>query len=333
MKKILYLLLIGLIAFSSMGFSRVQTIKMGTLAPEGSVWHNALREMGEEWQRVSDGNVRMRLYSGGVAGDEMDMVRKMRISQLHGAALTGNGLAGIAQENAIFQMPMFLRTDEELDHVLHELSPKIEKIMEEKGFKLLYWSEIGRVYLFSNKPVVTPEDLKPLKIWVWTGDAVWADALKDRGYKPVPLPSTEIHTGLSSGLIDTVSAPPVAALSYQWFGLAKNMMSMKWGPLTAAVVISKKEWEKIPANLRPQIHAAAVKAGAGAKERIRKLESEAIKAMQGYGLKVNKVSPQVAATWQSEIEKTYPNLLGKSIPKEIYQEASKILKEFRKKNK
>jgi len=331
MRKLFWILLICVVVLSSMGFSRVQTIKLGTLAPEGSVWHNVLRNMAEEWKTISNGSIQVRLYAGGVAGDEMDMVRKMRINQLQGAALTGNGLAGIANENAIFQMPMFLRTDEELDHVLQKLSPKLEKIIEEKGFKLLYWSEIGWVYLFSKTPVVKPADLKPLKIWVWTGDAVWADALKDGGYNPVPLPSTEIHTGLSSGLIDTVSAPPVAALSYQWFGLAKNMMSMKWAPLTAAVVISKKTWNKIPENIRPQILAAALKAGKNAKEQIRKLETDAIQAMQSYGLKVNKVSPQIAAQWQSEIKKAYPNLLGKSIPVETYKEASTILKQYRKK--
>ena len=306
-----------------------QTIKMGTLAPEGSVWHNVLRDMAEDWKEISDGRIRVRIYPGGIAGDDSDMVRKVRIGQLHAAALTGQGLSTIAEEISIFQMPMLLRSDAELDYVRDKLAPELEVLMEEKGFKVLYWSEVGWVYLFSNQPVRQPADLKPLNIWVWAGDAAWADALKDGGYRPVPLPATEIHTGLTSGLLDAFATTPVAALSYQWFGQAKNMMAMKWAPLTAAVVVSTKTWDRIPEDIRPEILAAAIKAGDRAKVEIRGLEAEAIKAMEGFGLKVNTVTPEMAAEWQQEIEKTYPKLLGTSIPDEIYRDVAAILEGYR----
>jgi len=306
-----------------------QTIKMGTLAPEGSVWHNVLRDMAEEWSEISNGRIRVRIYPGGVAGDDADMVRKVRIGQLQAAALTGVGMSNVTEEISIFQMPMLLHSDAELDYVRDRLAPKLEALMEAKGFKVLYWSEVGWVYLFSNKPVQRPADLKPLKIWVWAGDAAWADALKDGGYQPVPLPATEIHTALTSGLVDAFSTTPVAALSFQWFGQAKNMMAMKWAPLTAAVVISKRTWDSIPEELRPEIMAAAQRAGDKAKVEIRSLEAEAVAAMQSYGLAVNQVTPAMAAEWQAEIETTYPKLLGKSIPEDIYHEVAAILKDYR----
>jgi len=328
MKKLTTVIL-SLIALVWADVAMAQTIKLGTLAPEGSVWDIVLREMAEEWREVSNGRIRVRIYPGGVAGDDADMVRKVRIGQLQAAALTGEGLSNVAEEISIFQMPMLLRSDAELDYVRDKLAPKLEAIMEEKGFKVLYWSEVGWVYLFSNQPVQRPADLKPLKIWVWAGDAAWADALKDGGYRPVPLPATEIHTGLLSGLIDSFATTPVAALSFQWFGQAKNMMAMKWAPLTAAVVISTRTWERIPEDIRPEILAAAQRAGEEAKVKIRSLESEAIAAMEGYGLTVNEVTPEMAAEWRTEIESTYPKLLGKSIPEDIYIEVAAILKEYR----
>ena len=66
-----------------------QSIKLATLAPEGSPWHNILRDMAEEWTRASSGKIRFRIYPGGVAGDEPDMVRKLRIGQIQAAVLTG----------------------------------------------------------------------------------------------------------------------------------------------------------------------------------------------------------------------------------------------------
>ncbi len=329
MVKFLTVLCLFLAAALGSAPATAQTIKLGTLAPEGSVWYNVLRDMAEEWKEISNGRIQVRIYPGGIAGDDSDMVRKVRIGQLHAAALTGQGLSNIAKEISVFQMPMLLRSDDELDYVRDQLAPELEAILEEKGFKVLYWSEVGWVYLFSNKPVVKPADLKPLKLWVWAGDAAWADALKDGGYRPVPLPATEIHTGLTSGLLDAFATTPVVALSYQWFGQAKNMMAMKWAPLTAAVVISKKTWDRIPEDIRPEIMAAAIKAGDRAKVEIRRLEDDAIKAMEGFGLKVNDVTPAIAAEWRVEIERTYPKIIGKSIPEEIYQDVAAILEGYR----
>jgi len=306
-----------------------QTIKMGTLAPEGSVWHTVLRQMGQDWQDISNGRIQLRIYPGGVAGDDADMVRKMRIGQLHAAALTNEGMSNIVEDLGVFQMPMLLRSDEELEFVRDEMKARFEAEMEVAGFKVLYWSEVGWVYLFSNKKVVSPADLRPLKIWVWAGDAAWTDALKDAGYKPVPLPATEIHTGLSSGLIDAFSTTPVAALSFQWFAQAKNMLAMKWGPLTAAVVISKRSWDRIPEDLQPLLQEAAVRAGDDAKGQIRQLELDAIETMKEYGLEVNEVPESVQAEWRAEIMTTYPKLIGNSVPEGIYEDVSELLEGYR----
>lgn len=319
----------GILLFAALIFSNeTQVIKLGTLAPEGSIWHEVLRNMAEEWLDVSDGAIQTRIYPGGVAGDDSDMVRKMRINQLQAAALTGEGLANIALELGIFQIPMLIRTNEELDYVRDHLSGKLEKLVEEKGFKILYWSEVGWVYLFSREPVRQPSDLKPLKIWVWAGEMVWAESLKNLGYQPVALPATEIHAGLTSGLIDTVSMAPVAALTYQYFGIVDNMMAMKWAPLIAAVVITKSSWNKIPPELQPKIREAAIKAGKKAQHKIRTLEKSAIETMVEHGLKVNEITQEQEKAWRSEIVKTYPKLIGELVPEYIFEEAEAALEEY-----
>ncbi|MFQ5657708.1 MAG: TRAP transporter substrate-binding protein DctP [Candidatus Methylomirabilales bacterium] len=199
-----------------------QTVKLGTLAPEGSPWYNIIRDMTEAWKEGTGGKIRVRLYPGGIAGDDPDMVRKMRIGQLHAAVLTGAGLSDIAPEIQALMMPMMLASYEELDFVRDRLAPKLEAILEAKGFKVLNWGEAGWVTFFTQKPVVRPEDLRPLKLFVWSSDTAYVEAWKDAGYRPVPLAATEIHTALQSGLINAFATTPIAALSFQWFGLANT---------------------------------------------------------------------------------------------------------------
>ena len=138
-------------------------IKMATLAPEGSSWFRVLQEMGEEWRKASDGAVTLRIYPGGVAGDEDAMIRKMRIGQIQAAAITGIGLAYLEPSFYALHIPMMYESDEEFDYVRDRYAPVLERKMEEKGFVVLNWGDAGWVHFFSKDPVVTPEEAKALK--------------------------------------------------------------------------------------------------------------------------------------------------------------------------
>ncbi len=306
-----------------------QTIKLGTLAPEGSPWYNIIRDMAEAWKEGTGGKVRVRIYPGGVAGDDPDMVRKMRIGQLHAAVLSGAGLSNIAQETMALQMPMMLASYEELDYVRGRLAPKLEAILEEKGFKVLNWGDAGWVHFFTQTPVVRPEDLRPMRLFVWSGDTAFVEAWKDAGYRPVPLAATEIHTALQSGLINALPTTPLAALSFQWFGLAKHMTDLKWAPLIGATVISTRMWRRIPDDVKPLLVESAQKAGARIRGETRKLGEEAVEAMKKYGLVVHHVPPEVVAHWEKRARAGYPKLLGKVVPAALVAEVERLRNEYR----
>src|SRR5262245_46253838 len=70
-----------------------QTIKLATLVPEGSIWDKAERELGAEIQKATSGRVKFQIYPGGVAGDEPDLMRKVRIGQLQAVLYSAPGLA------------------------------------------------------------------------------------------------------------------------------------------------------------------------------------------------------------------------------------------------
>ena len=310
--------------------AHAETLKIATLAPDGSVWYAALKTMTEDWRRISNGAIDARIYPGGVAGDDAVMVRKMRVGQLNGAALTGDGMASIAPELRIFQMPMLIRSDAELAFLRERMSKQLEAIAEAQGFELLAWSDIGWVYLFSSAPIDDPDAARRARLWTAVGDDAWARALQGAGYHPVALPTTEILSGLQSGLIDAFDAPPVVALSSQWFGQAKHMMDLPWSPLVGAVVVTKRFWEQLPTDQRDALQDAARKATAAAQNDVHRFERDSIEAMQRYGLVVHSVSDANARRFESEIRAVYPQIVGASVPAPIYASAKEYLDEYRR---
>ena len=329
MKSFVVVIVIA-IAFLPVGPSAsAQTIKLGTLAPEGSPWYNAIRDMAETWKTATGGKVQFRIYPGGVAGDDPDMVRKMRVGQLQAAALSGQGLYEIIPEVQALMMPTMLASDEELDYVRDRFAPKLEVLLEARGFKVLNWGEAGWVQFFAQKPVVRPDDLKPLRLFVWSGQAAFSEVWKDAGFHPVELAATDIMMGLQSGLINAFSTTPLAALSYQWFGLAKHMTDLKWAPLVGATVISTKKWQEIPDEVKPALLKSARETGARLRRETRNLDDNAIAVMQKHGLNVHHVPPDIVAQWEHTARASYPKLAEKVVPAEVVTEVERYRDEYR----
>jgi len=329
MKSFVVVIVIA-IAFLPVGPSAsAQTIKLGTLAPEGSPWYNAIRDMAETWKTATGGKVQFRIYPGGVAGDDPDMVRKMRVGQLQAAALSGQGLYEIIPEVQALMMPTMLASDEELDYVRDRFAPKLEVLLEARGFKVLNWGEAGWVQFFAQKPVVRPDDLKPLRLFVWSGQAAFTEVWKDAGFHPVELAATDIMMGLQSGLINAFSTTPLAALSYQWFGLAKHMTDLKWAPLVGATVISTKKWQEIPDEVKPALLKSARETGARLRRETRNLDDNAIAVMQKHGLNVHHVPPDIVAQWEHTARASYPKLAEKVVPAEVVTEVERYRDEYR----
>jgi TRAP-type transport system periplasmic protein len=228
-----------------------QTIKLASLAPAGSTWDIGLKQIAADWKKVSNGSVTVKIYPGGIAGDEADVIRKIRIGQIQAAGLTGIGLSRIHNGVLAIQLPMVVRTDAELTYVLEKLKPVMEQELAQRQFKVLFWMPVGWVHFFSKSPVTGPDDLRKQKLFTWAGDPDGLQTWKEAGFTPIPLAITDMMTSLQSGMVEAFSATPLSAASYQWFGLAKNMCDMKWAPLIGGLVISTPAWESIPADVRP----------------------------------------------------------------------------------
>ena len=305
------------------------TVKMATLVPDGSSWHLILKEMAEEWKKASGGQVTVRLYAGGVAGDDPDVVRKMRLGTLNAGVLTAAGVAEVDRSVYALGVPMMYDSYEEVYAVLDAVRPGLEKKLAAKGFVVLAWADGGWARFFARKPVAKPDDLRALKLFSWAGDTEAVELLKAARFNPVPLPSTELPTALQTGLVEAFAVPPGVALIAGYYNQAKNMTDLEWQVLLGAVVVSQKAWAAIPADVQPKLRAAAETAGRRLREEVQGSVERDVEAMKKRGLVVVPVDAAARAEWRQLIEGLHGKIRGSIVPADAFDEALKARAAYR----
>lgn len=308
-------------------------IKLATVIPEGSSWHRILQDMGEKWKAAPGGGVKLRIFAGGIAGDEPDAVAKLRIGQFQAASLSTEGLAQIDPSLRAFQIPMMFRSYDELDHARESLRPLLEKRLADKGFVVLNWGDGGWVCFFTKDPAPNPAALRPQPVFVWGGDNDEVELYKKAGFRPVPLASNEILPSLQTGLIRAVPTTPLLALASQWFALAPNMTDVRWAPLLGATIVTRRAWDQVPEAARPALLEAAREAGEQLKAEIRSSNEAAIARMKERGLKV--VTPTAAdlAAWQAIAEANWADIRGRIVPADVFDAVRKDVEALRAKGR
>jgi TRAP-type C4-dicarboxylate transport system substrate-binding protein len=319
-KKIL--LAAALLAAASPVLAQQQVqIKLGTLAPNGSTWHELLKEMGVRWAEASKDGVKLRIYAGGTQGNEGEMVRKMAVGQLQGAAVTTVGLHDIAAEPQALTVPLMFDSAAELQKALPILEPKLDALLEKKGYVPLTWGAIGAIKLFCTKAIKTPAEAAGVKIFAWEGDPGSVKAWKAAGFNPVVLSSTDVITSLQTGMIECIPNVPLYVLTARLFEKAPYMIDVNWGWLVGATVVRKDTWDKVPADMRPRLLAIARELGTKVDVEVARLNTEAVAAMEKQGLKVVKVD---AAAWRAMAEKSWPVVRGEVVPAAFFDEVKAL---------
>src|SRR3954468_14289836 len=239
----------------SAGAASAQTvrIKLGTLAPQGSTWHQLLQEMAQDFSKASGGKVELKIYAGGTQGNEGEMIRKMSIGQLQAASITAIGLHEITPEPQAEDVPFMIDSYEEYEYVHERIRPKLEEAVAKKGYQVLQWGEVGFAYFFSTEPYRTPADFAKGKVFTWNGDPGAEAAWKAAGFHPVVLSGTDLVPALTSGMINIIGQSPLYIYTTNLYSKADNMLDMHWGFLTGATVVKKETWAKIPQDVRQQL--------------------------------------------------------------------------------
>ncbi len=292
-------------------------LKLGTLAPAGSSWHELLKEMAQRWSQASDGAVKLRIYAGGAQGNEGDMIRKLGIGQIQAAALSNVGMQDITPEPKALSIPLFFADADEAECAFERLRPSLEAALERRGFAVVHWSRLGTVHLFCTEPRRTPADMATARFFAQEGDERAVEGWRAAGFRPVQLSATDLYPALQTGMIDCAPSLPIYVLTARLFEKARYMTDLAWGRMYGATLVRRDAWEKLPAPLRAKLVAIARETGARADVEVRRMNLDALAAMKRQGLSVVAVDP---LPWRKAMEKAHRMLRGELVPAPFFDE-------------
>ena len=243
-KTIIKILLLSIVLFwAPQAFS--QTLKIATIAPEGSSWMKDMRAGAKAVTEHTGGRVKFKFYGGGVQGNDKQVRRKMRTGQLNGGAFSSGGLNGFQKDADVFSLPMMFNTIEEARYVRNHMEPDLRQRLEDAGYVNFGFATAGFGYMMSNRPMRNLADLKGQKVWTPEGDPVSYAALRALGVAPVTMPITDVMTGLQTDLLDSVTVPPVGAVVFQWHTKLSYITEMPVAYVYAAMLIDKRAFSKV----------------------------------------------------------------------------------------
>ena len=319
--------LFALLAFASAADAQTP-LKLAHLLPEGSIWDKNLKQMAEEWKQATDGRVTLTVFAGGSQGDESTVLRKMRLDALQGAAFSAVGLGSIDSAFNVFDIPFFFDSYDELNHVIEKLTPVLRQRIEPKGFILMNWGHAGWTQVFTKRPVQTVDDMKHIKLWTSAGNDRMVQWFKANGFEPRAMATTDILTGLTTGMIEGLPTTPLAAMLFQWYRQTPYMLELGLAPIIGAGVITKKAWNAISEADRAKLLIAADGVEKRLQVEVPKLDANAIATMTKNGLTVTKAT---GPEWRAQLDGLARTMRGEMVPQDIFDLASKARDEFRKK--
>ena len=323
-------LAVALFAAVAPAAAQEHTIKFATLAPEGSTWMKVMKEFDAAIRKESGGRLGFRIYPSGVQGDEKDVLRKMKLGQLQAAGITGNGLTSVAPMARILDAPFLFRDVKEVDFVYGKFGPEIEAEMDAAGYINLGWAEVGEVYILTNSPINARSDLSKAKMWMWEGDPVAEASFRALGISPIPLSVTDVLTSLQTKMVDGVYTSPLAAIALQWFTRVKYLFDLPLANATGAVVLSKKAWQGLPADLQKILRENGRKYMRKLTEASRADNAAALGTLRKNGITFTKPSDADAGAYAEVGKSARKMLAGKLYSAEFLARLESALEEFRR---
>jgi len=302
MTKALHLLLTAMAALclGSQALAAT-TIKIATIVPEGTGWMTDMRAAAAEIEERTEGRVKFKLYAGGIQGTDAQVLRKMRIGQLHGGAFTNGGMNLFHPDAEVYGLPMMFRDLDEIRYVRERLDAELHRRLEEAGYENFGFAGGGLAYLLSRKPIANRADAQGLKIWIPEGDLVARGAANALGIAPVALPPTDVLTGLQTQLIDTVMGPPVGVIVMQWHTAMTHITDLPIAYTYATLIIDQRVFGKLSADDQAIVTEVMQRVYRGFDERNAREDREAFDALLADGIQLVEVNPEEQQQWRELI--------------------------------
>lgn len=285
------------------------TLRISTLYPEGTSVVTALKAASDDIEKQTEGRVSLRIFPGGVMGDDRAVQRKISIGQLHGALAQGGAFSRFYRDSQILNLPIAFRSYEEVDHVRQTLDPLIRDGFRDNGWVVFGPVDGGFAYVMSQKKVDSVAALREQKLWLPANDSGSEKAARVFGVSPIMLSVGTVLTSLQTGAIDAFAAPPVAALTLQWHSRVKHMTDVPLLYTYGMLGISDKYFSKLTPEdqkvVQQVLSAAFAKMDSDSR-------AENLQAFAAIQQQLNLVAPseEQLAEWRSYADKATTQLVA-----------------------
>lgn len=306
------------------------TLKIATIAPDGTGWMKLMRQAADEIQAKTDGRVKVRYFPGGIQGSDKSVLRKMQIRQLQGGAVSTGALAQIANITQLYSMPFLFRNLDEIRAIRPEFDPMIEQALAEQGYTLLGLSEGGFAYLMSNTPLRSTTDVRSKKVWVPEGDIISQTTFEKGKVEPISLPVSDVYTSLQTGLIDTIGVNPTTAIALQWHTKVNYATDYPLIFLFGALVVDSRALDKVSEADKKVVRESMKKAFADMDKQNENDEQQAREALIQNGVQFVELTDENKADWRNLAQQSVDALRAKNIyPVAVYQKLLDRLQQLR----
>ena len=292
--SLLLLLILGLVASAQ----AQSTLKIASLAPDGSLWMKEMRAAGEAVAKGTEGRVTIKFYPGGVMGNDTVVLRKIRLGQLQGGAFTGSELSQVYKNAQIYSVPFLFTGYDQVDAVRPKIDPLLVAGFEKSGFRVVGISGVGFAYLMGSREVADRDQLRAAKVWVPQNDRIAELTFQAGGIEPIPLPLGDVFTSLQTGLVDTVGNTAAGAIALQWHTKIKHVFDLPLTYVVGYVAIDGKAMAKLSESDQALVTQAFGDAAGRIDAGNRKADSEARAVLQGQGVKFAAPSAEETAYWK-----------------------------------
>jgi len=310
--------------------AQAQELKIATVVPEGSAWMKSMREGAAEIQQRSNERVKLKIFGGGVQGNDKQVQRKMRTGQLHGGAFTSGAMSNFQQDSALYSLGMLFNDIDEVNYVRQKLDAELIRRLYEAGYVCFGFAGGGFAYMMSNAPLRTSADVRGKKIWTPEGDALAYSAMEAIGIAPVSMPITDVMTGLQTDLLDSVAVPPVGAVVLQWHTRLKYVTDLPLAYVYAGILIDRKAFERLQPDDQRMVREVLAKVYQGFEATGQSDNIAAMKALQKSGLELIQPDPEEARLWREAVALSNAEAAeaGK-IDAQLLQQLQGLLAEYR----
>jgi TRAP-type C4-dicarboxylate transport system substrate-binding protein len=330
MRKLIAATLIGALMLALPGgkvatAAETQFLRVATLAPRDSDLAKAFLKLDKSLRTATNNAWGVRLYPGGVAGDEADVIKKIKIGQMDASLITSVGLSQIVRETTILTLPGVITTYKQLEAVQAAMSKEWETNFEKNGYKLLGWGETGQLRWFAKNPLTRPTSVKSMRPWVWPASHSQKETLAAAGATGVPLGVPEVYGALQTGMIDMVISTCVAMVSLQWHANLKYMTKNTVGVLVGAMLMGGDKWKSMPPDVQKQVDAEVTKNREGDKTDIRASDERAFQNLLKRGYTANEWNADAMKEYNTIAETVQKRLTGRMYSAETLAKVKQIV--------